>query len=156
MKRGPPPQPTALKILRGNPGRRPLNEHEPQPASGFPPCPDHLQGTAREAWERFGRELEACGVGTQLDATALEMLATTYAAYLDAAGKVATGGAVWLKKAEPGEIPGYTFSPFWSVMNREFKHLRMMLSEFGMTPAARSSVTMDVKKSEGITKRQRA
>ena len=30
-RRGPTPEPTVLRMLRGNPGRRPLNDSEPQP-----------------------------------------------------------------------------------------------------------------------------
>jgi len=29
--RGPPPKPTYLRILEGNPSKRPLNRNEPQP-----------------------------------------------------------------------------------------------------------------------------
>jgi hypothetical protein len=30
-RRGPPPQPTKLRLLSGNPGKRPLPRAEPQP-----------------------------------------------------------------------------------------------------------------------------
>ena len=45
--RGPPPKPTYLRILEGNPSKRPLNRNEPQP----PPVetldpPDYLGGHA--------------------------------------------------------------------------------------------------------------
>ena len=39
--RGPAPEPTALKILAGNPGKRKLPENEPQP-QGTPICPAWL------------------------------------------------------------------------------------------------------------------
>lgn len=32
--RGRKPKPTALKVLEGNPGKRPLNDHEPIPPKG--------------------------------------------------------------------------------------------------------------------------
>ena len=37
--RGRKPKPTALKLLEGNPGNRPLNIAEPRP-TGVPNCPD--------------------------------------------------------------------------------------------------------------------
>ena len=46
---------------------------------------------AKQAWEMFGAELESAGVGTALDATALELLCTSYALYRDAAEQVAKG-----------------------------------------------------------------
>ena len=41
-KRGPKPTPTPLKILRGNPGCRPLNAAEPQPPANGIVMPEHL------------------------------------------------------------------------------------------------------------------
>ena len=52
--RGPAPQPTALKVLRGNPGKRPLNKREPEPPTDNPPhCPDHLDDVAKVEWNRL-------------------------------------------------------------------------------------------------------
>ena len=96
-KRGQKTQPTTLKILRGNPGKRALPKNEPQPAHGFPPCPEHLTPMAREAWKLFSVQLESAGVGTVLDATALELLCTSYALYRDAAEQVAKYGPCWVK-----------------------------------------------------------
>jgi hypothetical protein len=39
---GPPPKPTHLKLVTGNPGRRPLNKREPKPKPGIPSVPAHL------------------------------------------------------------------------------------------------------------------
>lgn len=38
--RGKKPKPTNLKILEGNPGKRPLNLNEPKPIPIAPECPD--------------------------------------------------------------------------------------------------------------------
>lgn len=138
-KRGPRPQPTALKKARGNPGKRKLNDEEPKFAAMLPPCPSHLKGDAREAWERFAKQLTECGVVTMADATALEMLCSSIGLYLDAQAKVQEFGPVWLEKGE-SKIPKFAYSPHWSVMNREWKKIVSLLREFGMTPSSRSSV----------------
>ena len=39
---GPKHTPTKLKPLKGNPGRRPLNEGEPEPEVRLPNPPSHL------------------------------------------------------------------------------------------------------------------
>src|SRR5439155_23962240 len=44
--RGPAPTPTALRILRGNPGRRPLPLNEPRAPLGPPPPPPELSTAA--------------------------------------------------------------------------------------------------------------
>ena len=153
-KRGPKTEPTQLKILRGNPGKRALPEDEPQPASGFPPCPEHLTDKAREAWEMFSVQLESAGVGTALDATALELLCTSYALYRDAAEQVAKYGPCWVAAGD-GALPSFAFSPHSSIMERERKNIKALLTEFGMTPSSRSGLSAD-KPPEGVRSRRRA
>ena len=46
-KRGPRPRPTALKLARGNPGKRRLNTDEPKPRTGVGDCPDWLDKEGR-------------------------------------------------------------------------------------------------------------
>ena len=58
---GPPPTPTNLKLLRGNPGKRKLNTNEPDPAPAIPPCPGHLDKVAKKEWRRISKELLALG-----------------------------------------------------------------------------------------------
>ncbi len=45
--RGRKPKPTRLKIIDGNPGKRPIRGDEPQPPKGQPSCPAHLSPTAK-------------------------------------------------------------------------------------------------------------
>src|SRR5215831_13796767 len=53
----PIPIPTRLKVLRGNPGRRPLRpEPEPAPLSEPPEPPAFLIGYAAEEWRRAARD----------------------------------------------------------------------------------------------------
>ena len=60
------PKPTALKILQGNPGKRPLNGEEPQPSRGIPKMPKWLKSfsTAVKEWKRESKELDDMGVMT--------------------------------------------------------------------------------------------
>lgn len=150
------PVPTSLKILRGNPGKRPLPENEPNPTAALPDPPEHLDETQRGYWFRFGEILLAAGVMTRLDAVCLEMLCNTYVGYCDAAAKEAQGGPVWVKAAAPGEIPKFAYSPFWVVKNKAWAQLMQVLTEFGMSPSSRSKVTVTEKKTGGIPTRQRA
>ena len=45
--------PTKIKLLRGNPGRRPLNENEPEPEVHWPaigrPCRHFMEATSPQA-----------------------------------------------------------------------------------------------------------
>lgn len=69
--RGRRPKPTALKVLEGNPGKRPLNRREPQPLRSIPTCPAHLSPTAKGEWKRLAGQLHRLGILSQLDRAAL-------------------------------------------------------------------------------------
>ena len=143
-KGGPKPTPTHILRLKGNPGKRPLNELEPKPLAGFPPAPEYLDEQGRQAYERFGGELATCGVGTKLDGTALELLANAYAEYVSAESSVLKYGYIWMQgNKSPGEIPTYVYSPYWVARNNAEKRLRVLLTEFGMTPSSRAKIVMD-------------
>ena len=47
------PKSTALKLLAGNPGCRPLNmdEPKPEPLDGIPACPKWLKRDAKREWQ---------------------------------------------------------------------------------------------------------
>src|SRR3981081_4603684 len=55
--RGRRPKPTRLKVLTGNPGKRPLNETEPRPEPAIPDCPMELGEVARREWNRLAGEI---------------------------------------------------------------------------------------------------
>ena len=80
-----PRQRTPLHILKSQGTYRP-NLHAnraPDPAmqleGGFPKCPEHVTGIAREKWLEL--ESKDIGVLTELDATALEIFCTLYAEF---------------------------------------------------------------------------
>jgi len=59
--------PTKLHILRNNPGKRPINDQEPQPPEKMPRCPKHLDAAAKKEWRRAGKILQSIGLMTDLD-----------------------------------------------------------------------------------------
>ena len=54
--RGRKPKPTDQKRLEGNPGKRQLNDQEPEPEVAIPDCPEHLDPEARAEWQRVTQE----------------------------------------------------------------------------------------------------
>ncbi len=60
------PKPTALKLIRGNPGKRPLNNNEPMPI-GDVNKPAFVKGKAAQLWIQYAPELERLGVLTVVD-----------------------------------------------------------------------------------------
>ena len=78
--RGRKPKPTAIKMLEGNPGKRPLNVKEPAPPKGNMKCPVWLLPEAKKEWKRLASSLEAMGVLTMVDLTAFAGYCQAYAA----------------------------------------------------------------------------
>jgi len=66
-KRGPAKTPTALTVLRGNPGKRHIPKHEPKPSSEGITCPRWLDSEARKIWREYAPQLIRLGVLTKVD-----------------------------------------------------------------------------------------
>ena len=63
MRRGPPPTPLHLKLLRGNPGQRRLYpEPQPERPPQCPDAPDHLCELAQDEWRRVAPQLHRLGL----------------------------------------------------------------------------------------------
>jgi P27 family predicted phage terminase small subunit len=133
--RGRRPTPTKLKLLRGNPGRRPLNEDEPAPAAGEIDAPDWLEGAAAQEWRRMAPVLHRLGLLTEIDGNALAAYCQAWARWREAEGQIKKFGMVIKGK---GGFP--VISPFVAIANRAMAQMRGFLVEFGMTPSARSRV----------------
>src|SRR5690606_36938676 len=71
MPKGRKPKPTNLKVLEGNPGKRPLNQNEPKPKPIRPKCPTWLDKEAEKMWRSLAPELESLHLLTIIDVAAL-------------------------------------------------------------------------------------
>src|SRR5688500_8395251 len=72
---GRPPSPTALKLLRGNPGKRKMNAAEPKPLVGAAPPSYVLADPALLVeWKRQAARLLRLGLLTEIDDGALGAL----------------------------------------------------------------------------------
>ena len=77
------PKPTALRVAEGNPGKRPINAHEPKPRAKRPKMPLHLSEAARAEWRRVMRILAPMGIVTEAEADLLAMYADAYAHWVE-------------------------------------------------------------------------
>jgi P27 family predicted phage terminase small subunit len=130
------PLPSKLKLLRGNPGGRPLNTREPQPPAleRVPRPPRYLGRRAAAEFRRVARQLVDSRVLTALDLAAL-------GAYCSAFGQAAEVDE--RMKAENlvlhGERGCY-LNPLLIAGNAARKLMRAWASELGLTPASRARV----------------
>jgi P27 family predicted phage terminase small subunit len=130
------PKPTALRVIQGNPGRRPYNEKEPKPRLGIPPCPKFLNKAARAEWRRVTPLLHEVGLLAQIDRAAL-------AAYCQAWGRWVETEQLLSKTGTLVKSPnGYPMPhPLLAIANKAMMQMRALLLEFGMSPSSRSRLT---------------
>jgi P27 family predicted phage terminase small subunit len=136
--RGRKPKPTALKVLEGNPGKRPLNKNEPQPEKKAPRCPSWLEPEAKKEWKRMAKTLETIGVLTQVDKAAFAGYCQAYARWKEAEEFLSKHGTIF--KTPSGYIQQV---PQVSIAQTYLKVMKDFCSEFGLTPAARTRIQVD-------------
>lgn len=147
MTRGRKPTHAALKVYRGNPGKRRIHADVAPPAITLPKPPEHLTGEAKAAWERIGKQLVTLGVFSEADGTALEALCSAYAQWranqhaTDQIGSVlvARDGEGKVKTDKNG-LPILKRNTYAIEAQKWMAWLLRWLGEFGLTPAARARI----------------
>jgi phage terminase small subunit len=117
------PSPTALKLLRGNPGKRELNQREPQPPSDAVVKPDYLTPISARIWDEMAPDCIAMGTLTRPDIEAFAKMCE-----LEASARFWSQGK---------ELPG------WKNQREErdaAAALKAFYIEFGKTPSSRSRI----------------
>lgn len=135
--RGRKPTPTALKILRGNPGKRPLNAQEATPCAADLVPPDWLTDIAQSEWADKAPMLQRLGLLTEADVDAFAMYCATFARWKEAEQKVLQSGLL-IKSGSNNGIP--VVNPYLSIANKAQRDATKLLVEFGLTPSARARV----------------
>ncbi len=145
MTRGRKPKPTALKLLTGNPGKRPINKREPKPTPKAPGMPSTLSQEAKAEWRRVIAELDRIGIVTRVDRGALDAYCRAYARMVQADRHVQQFGVVLLEET------GHSFdgtaifvrpvkNPNCQVFKECAAIVRAFAAEFGLTPSARTRI----------------
>ena len=130
MKRGVKPKPTAIKEFEGDIHKERHNPREPKPEPVCPPPPDWMSDEEKAEWNRTAPILHRMGVLSVVDLPALEAYCSCYVKWREAKAK-ATIGVV---QTPSGALRS---SPLILVENRYLTQLRLLMTEFGMTPSSR-------------------
>lgn len=136
MPAGRPPKPTALKILHGNPGKRPLNPDEPKPNAKEPEKPAALTEEAAAYWDNLVPILLGMRVLTEADGIALGMICSDLAECDEIAAAIAKTGKL-IKNDLSGAIK---VNPLCGLEAELKRRISAGLSNFGMNPVARTKV----------------
>jgi len=136
-------KPTALKLLEGNPGRRPLPQNEVKPDDRLPSAPAHLNKPAQTEWRRLCKELNRLGLLTVVDRAA-------FAAYCQAYGKWVLAERSLAQMAERDPLThgviiktsngNVVQNPLVGAARRASQDMVRYAAEFGMTPRARAGL----------------
>lgn len=136
--RGRKPTPTALKVLEGNPGKRPLNTAEPKPLQKAPSCPKWLEPEAKKEWRRLAKQMEQLGILTEVDMAAFAGYCQAYARWKEAEEFITQHGTIVRTPS------GYWQQvPQVSIAQTYLKVMNRFAEQFGLTPASRSRIIAD-------------
>lgn len=139
--RGRKPKPTWLKVVAGNPGKRPINDAEPIPAEELVDAPGWMNAEQQEVWRQAIRQAPP-GLLRSLDESVLAIWVVAAVMHRDAAQRVARVGTM---VRAPGS--GYPMqNPYLAVVNKQAQIMLKAAAEMGFTPSARSRVRVDKSK----------
>ena len=133
-------KPSRLKLLEGTHRKDRANPDEPTPetlAPGSPP-PAWLSPRGREAWSDLLPLVQSMQIATSVDPAAFAMLCDALAEYIDAREVVIREGATYWTK---GKVEMLRSRPEVTIASEAWRRAKMMLTEFGLTPASRSKVS---------------
>jgi P27 family predicted phage terminase small subunit len=135
--KGRKPKPTAQKKLAGNPGKRALNNDEPEfDAVTDVSAPEHLKDFqyAAEQWDTLAPQLCSRGVMTVADLWNLESFCLAYSMYRAA---MAEANGIPTISQDNGTIKK---NPALSAANEALRQMQSLGAVLGLDPANRSRI----------------
>lgn len=146
-RRGRAPKPPKLKVLEGNPGKRPIPEDYPEPQPAAPPepyWPNLLPGEeakpvrrdAREEWRRVVPVLDALGLLSLLDHSTLVDYCICWARLQECERQLSRDGLV--RESERGLVRHAALIP----ANQYRTQLRFYVGELGLSPSSRGRLSV--------------
>lgn len=130
--------PAELKILRGNPGKRPVRTGQPRPAPGKPKCPPWLSQRAKKKWRELARTLEPLGLLTVIDGDTLAAYCVAWVELQDATETLEREGRT-VKASTSGYLMPH---PAVAMQRSALQAVRAFAALFGLDPADRSKISV--------------
>ena len=135
------PKPTVMKKLEGNPGNRPLNENEPKPKSGIPPCPRWLNKAAKKEWKRICPILDTIGLLTHADMAVVALYCQAYARFAEAEAILTKLGTTYEYTNKAGET-NTVKRPEVNIAKDYSQIIKSTCVELGLTPSSRGRIRL--------------
>lgn len=134
MTKGRKPTPASLKVVTGNPGKRPI-KHGLAAENEAPPPPDRLSAEALEIWHSTVPQLHRLGVLARVDQHQIAVYCEVVARYYRALGEVQRLGEVYETQGKNG--PMLRVNPYVKIARDCEVTIKNYASEWGMTAVAR-------------------
>lgn len=135
---GRPRKPTAVKIAEGNRGKRKLPENEPKPPLAAPDCPADLSPVGKAEWNNVIDKLMLLKVISKADERALHLYCKAWEEFIKMEKIIEKEGMTFQNGAG-----GISAHPLISAREKMYRNALRFLTEFGLTPAARSKVSVN-------------
>ena len=148
-KRGPRKEPTVLRLLKGNPGKRSINQYEPQPATDSILPPTWLAGVSLKKWHELLPGLLTTGVMTNADVATLARYCTMHEQFLFCLKEIRAGrDQIEIKDPKTGEIVNIKSTPAAVNIFKLSAQMLQVEQHFGLTPSARSGIVANKKQAQ--------
>ncbi len=134
-------KPAKLHLIQGTARADRDNPAEPDPAEGIPRCPIGTPKNVRKVYKRLAAVIDELGILTMTDGPALLLLATMQAELDDLNAYLAEKGMTYKTRKTTG---GFVQRPRPELGQRNTVRsaIKGLYAEFGLTPAARTKVTV--------------
>lgn len=133
-------KPTKLKVLQGTARKDRMPANEPQPTPIAPEMPKGLDRYAKQCWQRNVPILERLGLLTEADMEMFISYCQAWSRYCHANKRLKKV----LKEADDIEVIRRA-----EVSVEKAEHsVRLLANEFGLSPASRSRLSVEVKNDE--------
>lgn len=141
-----PRTPTQLKTLQGSRIRtdRDALKEQAKPPLEMPTCPDWLDAKARKLWHKIGPQLVSLGLLSVIDGDIFGGYVETATRYGEVCEKLDSIEKMMATTPNGFEVQSVLFQ----LRNTLQKQLVALGREFGMTPAARSSIKVNTEQGD--------
>ncbi len=137
--RGRKPKPVELKILQGNPGKRPIPNDIPQPEKLYtaPEAPAWLDDYAKEIWNDLALKLTKAGILSELDINVLAYYCSAASICIMARKRIEDKTLIMTFKNEDGTLKHAQKSPFITVYREALDDVIRLGAQLGLSPSER-------------------
>lgn len=135
--RGRKPVPTHLRVIRGNPGKRAMNQNEPMPTGDLLDPPEWMNESQKAGWN-YAVENAPRGLLKKLDRSVLVAWAVAEDLHQQASLMLEKYGM--LTKAPNTGLP--IQSPYLPIVNKQAAIMLKAAEQLGFSPVSRSRVQL--------------